>query len=298
MSDPFPATTADEQDEPPEVPDRTAPDWAPSPERLKELLPHGLDLDAYRPAPPPRGGRRRQPSRFGGPAFRWGAPDPLDPNLLQARPWAPMTDAEWEAIAPFLWAMGCGFRGAPGVSAAGRPLADPRARLDAIFRSVTLKREVTHPRTGQPVPARACWCDLPPGYGRPDSVSRLYRRWARLGDGRASLWARLLIEVTDPAAAPALRGMAHWICCAFRRGIRLMGLRAILLARRIRQHSALPGPPHWLPDPDLSEALARAFAAIFAAPDRWPLAALFGRLRQLLPRCFGRRSIPRWAEPA
>ncbi len=298
MSDPFPATTADEQDEPPEVPDRTAPDWAPSPERLKELLPHGLDLDAYRPAPPPRGGRRRQPSRFGGPAFRWGAPDPLDPNLLQARPWAPMTDAEWEAIAPFLWAMGCGFRGAPGVSAAGRPLADPRARLDAIFRSVTLKREVTHPRTGRPVPARACWCDLPPGYGRPDSVSRLYRRWARLGDGRASLWARLLIEVTDPAAAPALRGMAHWICCAFRRGIRLMGLRAILLARRIRQHSALPGPPHWLPDPDLSEALARAFAAIFAAPDRWPLAALFGRLRQLLPRCFGRRSIPRWAEPA
>ena len=298
MSDPFPATTADEQDEPPEVPDRTAPDWAPSPERLKELLPHGLDLDAYRPAPPPRGGRRRQPSRFGGPAFRWGAPDPLDPNLLQARPWAPMTDVEWEAIAPFLWAMGCGFRGAPGVSAAGRPLADPRARLDAIFRSVTLKREVTHPRTGQPVPARACWCDLPPGYGRPDSVSRLYRRWARLGDGRASLWARLLIEVTDPAAAPALRGMAHWICCAFRRGIRLMGLRAILLARRIRQHSALPGPPHWLPDPDLSEALARAFAAIFAAPDRWPLAALFGRLRQLLPRCFGRRSIPRWAEPA
>jgi hypothetical protein len=298
MSDPFPATTADEQDEPPEVPDRTAPDWAPSPERLKELLPHGLDLDAYRPAPPPRGGRRRQPSRFGGPAFRWGAPDPLDPNLLQARPWAPMTDAEWEAIAPFLWAMGCGFRGAPGVSAAGRPLADPRARLDAIFRSVTLKREATHPRTGQPVPARACWCDLPPGYGRPDSVSRLYRRWARLGDGRASLWARLLIEVTDPAAAPALRGMAHWICCAFRRGIRLMGLRAILLARRIRQHSALPGPPHWLPDPDLSEALARAFAAIFAAPDRWPLAALFGRLRQLLPRCFGRRSIPRWAEPA
>jgi hypothetical protein len=298
MSDPFPATTADEQDEPPEVPDRTAPDWAPSPERLKELLPHGLDLDAYRPAPPPRGGRRRQPSRFGGPAFRWGAPDPLDPNLLQARPWAPMTDAEWEAIAPFLWAMGCGFRGAPGVSAAGRPLADPRARLDAIFRSVTLKREATHPRTGQPVPARACWCDLPPGYGRPDSVSRLYRRWARLGDGRASLWARLLIEVTDPAAAPALRGMAHWICCAFRRGIRLMGLRAILLARRIRQHSALPGPPHWLPDPDLSEALARAFAAIFAAPDRWPLAALFGRLRQLLPRCFGRRSMPRWAEPA
>ena len=209
-----------------------------------------------------------------------------------------MTDAEWEAVAPFLWAMGCGFRGAPGVSAAGRPLADPRARLDAIFRSVTLKREVTHPRTGQPVPARACWCDLPPGYGRPDSVSRLYRRWARLGDGRASLWARLLIEVTDPAAAPALRGMAHWICSAFRRGIRLMGLRAILLARRIRQHSALPGPPHWLPDPDLSEALARAFAAIFAAPDRWPLAALFGRLRQLLPRCFGRRSIPRWAEPA
>jgi len=268
---------------------------APTPERLAELLPRGFDMDSWQPAPPP--GRRAR-RRSTGPAFRWGAPDPLDPALTKTRPWAPMTDAEWEAIAPFLWAMGCGFRGAPGVSAAGRPIADPRARLDAIFRAVTLKREVTHPRTAQTLPGRACWRDLPDNYGRPDSVSRLYRRWARLGDGRASLWARLLIEVTDAAASPTLRSMAHWICCAFRRGIRIMGLRAIALARRIRQHSALPGPPHWLPDPDLSEQVGQALSAIVAAPTRWPSTALLARLRLLIPRCLGRRSIPRWAEPA
>jgi len=108
---------------------------APTPERLAELLPRGFDMDSWQPAPPPGRHARR---RSTGPAFRWGAPDPLDPALTKTRPWAPMTDAEWEAIAPFLWAMGCGFRGAPGVSAAGRPIADPRARLDAIFRAVTL----------------------------------------------------------------------------------------------------------------------------------------------------------------
>jgi len=281
----------------PPTPDHADPaePWAPSPERLAQLLPRGVDLDTWSPPPRNRAPRRR---RSPGPPFRWGAPDPLDPNLLKARPWAPMSDAEWEAIAPFLWAMGCGFRGAPGVSAAGRPIADPRARLDAIFRAVTLKREVADPKTRQPLPGRACWCDLPREYGRPDSISRLYRRWASLGDGRSSLWARLLLEVSDPACAPALRAMAHWICCAFRRGIRIMGLRAILLARRIRQHSALSGPPHWLPDPDLSEQVGQALNAIVTAPTRFPSTALLARLRLLIPRCLGKPSIPRWAEPA
>jgi hypothetical protein len=201
--------------------------------------------------------------------------------------------------------MGCGFRDAPGISAAGRPMADPRARLDAIFRAVTLKREVPRRdrRAGtELLPGRACWCDLPESFGRADTVSRTYRRWAKLGDGSASLWARLLMEVTDPAAPPALARIAHWICCAFRRGIRLMGLRAVVLARRLRQHSALSGPPHWLPDPDLSEAVGRAFSALVATrggpAGRCSSRALLEQLRLLIPRCLGRPSIPRWAEPA
>ena len=30
-------------------------------------------------------------------------------NLTCPRAWAPMTDAEWEAVAPYLWVHGCGM---------------------------------------------------------------------------------------------------------------------------------------------------------------------------------------------
>ncbi|MHB0713459.1 transposase, partial [Roseomonas mucosa] len=45
------------------------------------------------------------------------------------------------------------------------------------------------------------------------------------------------------------------ICRAARRAYRILGLRLILLARRLGLRSALPGPPWLLPDPDLSETL-------------------------------------------
>ena len=110
----------------------------------------------------------------------------LDPIrcLTPPRPWAPLTDAEWDAIAPFLAAHGCGLSPAPR---SGRPPADTRARLDAIFRAVTLK----NPRGG-----RGAWAQLPPEHGMPDTVSRTYRRWAR-----ANLWTRLLAEVACPTPA-------------------------------------------------------------------------------------------------
>ncbi len=60
----------------------------------------------------------------------------LDPLtcLTPPRPWAPMTDAEWAALAPILAAMGC------GMAERGRPLdCSPRERLDAIFRWATTK---------------------------------------------------------------------------------------------------------------------------------------------------------------
>ena len=60
-----------------------------------------------------------------------------------AQPWAPLTNGEWAALSPILAAHGCGPAHAPRP---GRPPVDTRARLDAIFRAVTLKRSPRRPR--------------------------------------------------------------------------------------------------------------------------------------------------------
>jgi hypothetical protein len=208
-------------------------------------------------------------------------------GLTPPVPWAPLDDAEWEALAPHLAALGCGLSLAPRP---GRPPAGTRARLDAIFRAVTLK----HPRGG-----RAAWAQLPPGFGKPDTVSRTCRRWARAG-----LWARLLAEVACPTCPPVLRRLAYFACCAFRRALRAMGtLRAVVLARRLGLHSALPAPSGCLPDPDLSETvvqplLLRLRDALEANPGWRPPRALLRLLGWLHRLCAGRRRIPRWMEPA
>ena len=99
-------------------------------------------------------------------------------GLTPAQPWAPLSDAEWAALRPFLAEHGCGLSDHPR---AGRPMADARARLDAIFRAVTLKRP--RPQGG----GRAPWTQLPPEFGKADTISRTYRRWCR-----TDLWMRLL----------------------------------------------------------------------------------------------------------
>ena len=197
----------------------------------------------------------------------------------------PLTDAEWDAVAPFLAAQGCGLSPAPRP---GRPPTDTRARLDAIFRAVTLKS----PRGG-----RSAWAQLPPEHGKADTVSRTHRRWAR-----ANLWARLLAEVACPTCPPTLGKLTYFICCAFRRAVRVMGLRAVVLARRLRLHSALPAPSVLLPDPDLSEKVMPALPLILDHAARhpgWrpPRGALKG-LAALLHLCAGRRRICRRMEPA
>ncbi|MBV1799823.1 transposase [Siccirubricoccus sp. G192] len=210
----------------------------------------------------------------------------LDPIRCRTpvRPWAPLTDDEWEAIAPSLAAMGCGLS---LTRRAGRPPADTRARLDAIFRAVTLK----HPRGG-----RAAWAQLPEAHGKADTVSRSFRRWAH-----AKLWARLLMEVACPTCPAALRGLTYWVCCAFRRGIRIMGLRAITLARRLRLHSALPAPSCLLWDRDLSEKVAPILPAIIAYraghPDWRVPKGLLRAVDGLVRLCLGRKPR-RWMEPA
>ncbi len=157
-------------------------------------------------------------------------------GLTPPHPWAPMTDEEWAFLRPLL----------PGTAngGAGRPMAEARARLDAIFRAVTLKRP---PAEGG---GRAPWKALPPEFGKPDTASRTFRRWAKEG-----LWERLLRLVSDKSGArtPLVAALRYRVCCAFRRAIRFLGLRGIVLARRLGLYSALPAPSQYLPDPDLSE---------------------------------------------
>lgn len=200
-------------------------------------------------------------------------------GLTPPHDWDPMTDAEWALLRPLL----------PGTTAggAGRPLADPRAALDAIFRAVTLKKADG---------TRAPWSALPPEFGKADSVARLFRRWTAAG-----LWQRLLVLVAGGADRVAI-GLRWRVCCAFRRAWRRIGLGAIVLARRLGLYSALPGPSHHLPDPDLSEIyrpiitriVLRTAAMPWARPPKrvWPI------FRGMLAHVGGRKRLKRALEPA
>ena len=203
-------------------------------------------------------------------------------GLTPPHPWAPMTDEEWTFLRPLL----------PGVTSggAGRPMPDARARLDAIFRAVTLKRADG---------TRAAWRELPPEFGKADSVSRLFRRWTKEG-----LWERLLRLVSDKAgrAKALILGLRWRVCCAFRRAWRLIGLRALVLARRFGLYSALPGPSGHLPDPDLSEIyhpVIRDTVVRLAEQPGWrPPRRVWPIFRGMLGFVAGRRRLRRALEPA
>ncbi|MDO9707759.1 transposase [Paracraurococcus lichenis] len=209
-------------------------------------------------------------------------------GLTPRHAWAPMTDAEWAALAPHLAALGCGLA-APG--RAGERMEDPRGRLDAIFRAVMLKRSNTQGG------GRAPWSALPEAFGKHDTVARTWRRWAHRG-----LWLRLLEAVADPAAPAALRALTYRVCCCVRRGLRIMGLKAIVLARRLKLHSALPAPSQWLPDPDLSAIYTplciRLAEYMRAHPDWRPPRYVFRLMRELHRFAGGRTRISRSWEPA
>src|SRR5687768_10308630 len=83
-------------------------------------------------------------------------------------PWAPMTDAEWERLAPLVIEWRERRR--------GRPPSDPRRLWDAIFWVGC---------SGGP------WKDLPPDLGRADTAHRALRRHLRSG-----LLQRLLLAIS------------------------------------------------------------------------------------------------------
>ncbi|WP_376087462.1 transposase [Roseomonas sp. CCTCC AB2023176] len=153
---------------------------------------------------------------------------PAGAPFTPPRPWSPLSDTEWGALLPYVW------RRAPQ----GRQVGDLRARMDAIFHMAC---------RGYGIP----WREVPDVYGKPDTVSRFFRRLTHGG-----LWHALLESLAWPELSPdhPLR-IEHFIVRACRRAARLGGLRLLFLIKRLGLQSALPGPYWLLPDQLLSEAV-------------------------------------------
>lgn len=172
---------------------------------------------------------------------------------------APLTDHEYALLLPLL------PRDALG---RGRPPADRRRMLDAIFHVALSRRP---------------WREMPAGFGKPDSVCRQLRRWMRAGVMDALLRA----AVTRPFAS-----LRHRICRAWRRAARLAGMASLQLARRLAPFEALPCAPWFLPDPVLSAIVHRMILQRISEPFV-PRPGLFTGLARLLGFAGGNRR--RWA---
>lgn len=161
-------------------------------------------------------------------------------------------------------------------SPAGRQIGDLRARMDAIFHLAS---------------TTAPWRALPPEHGKPDTIARYFRRLTHAG-----LWEKLLQAIKEAGPTHPIRDLAPRIFRACRRAIRLRGLRFIALIRRLGFLHALNGPPHKLPDPDLSENLRRT-VQLPPRPATDTQATLYAdflrTLRRLHRRAGGIKHIPR-----
>jgi transposase len=182
--------------------------------------------------------------------------------MHQRIPFAALSARQWEALRPYL------TRAAPQ----GRPLADPRARMDAIFFLISTD---------------APWRELPERYGQAGTIARHFRRLTHTG-----LWEWLLEALHDLGPRHPLQQLRPLIFRAARRAYRLRGLGIIVLARRLELLGALPGPAWMLPDPDLSE---RVIAWQMRHRENFrPFLRQWGKvLRTLLTLAGGRAQIPR-----
>jgi len=187
--------------------------------------------------------------------------------MQQRIPFTALSDRQWEALRPYL------ARSAPQ----GRPLAGPRARMDAIFFLISTD---------------APWRELPARYGHATTVSRHFRRLTHTG-----MWELLLEALHDLGPRHPLQQLRRLIFRGARRAYRLRGLGIIILARRLKLLDALPGPSWMVPDPDLSQSLIAWQMREYKKPGR----ENFGRfvlrwgktLRNLMGLAGGRALIPR-----
>jgi len=186
--------------------------------------------------------------------------------------WRPLSDEEWALAAPFVLAL----------NGRGRPLADARARLDACLHGACMKE---------------AWKELPATFGRADTISRQFRRWAEAG-----LWEVLLHAVVHQGKGAGLGALLYFLCRCFRRAHRVLGLRGLRLARALGMDTALRAPRDWLPDPDLSEH----YHATILRPGSekllgWPKAKKLWAIslwEKLLTHVGGRARIAGWMAPA
>jgi len=179
-------------------------------------------------------------------------------------PALPLSDAAWAALLPHIHRT---------PSTPGRLIADLRARFDAILAAVTSGQRWTHYEA--------------PGTTPTATLHRHFRRLAHAG-----LWARLLTLLAEKDCPAPIRAIAHAIHAAHRRTIRILGLPAILLARRLRILEALPAPSWLLPDPDLSETMRGLLKSIAQEPRHPKTLALLRLCRQVLRTAGGRARIP------
>lgn len=150
----------------------------------------------------------------------------MPPIVFARRPWCPLSAIEADAIAAHLPCTQPARR--------GRRPVDLRRTLDAVFWIAA---------------GHAPWRELPPELGKPNSVARALRRWAKAG-----LLSLLLVRAARKDASRVLRGLAFWLCRAFRRMAKLVGTTALLLVRDVlRLADAWPASPLRLPDRNLSQ---------------------------------------------
>ena len=190
-------------------------------------------------------------------------------RLTPPRPLTPLTDLQWHALLPYV------LPRAPQ----GRRIPDLRHRMNALFH---LAHTPNDP-----------WRTLPPEYGNPQTVARFFRRLTHAG-----LWHRLLEALHEAAPNHPLRTIEYAICRATRRAARraarLGGMPLLLLIRKLGLRTALNGPPWLLPDPLLSEMVARAPQPRLE-PTRASLEAVKTHLRAiaaLAKAALGRKRIP------
>lgn len=169
------------------------------------------------------------------------------------RAWQPLTDAEYEAIRPYL----------PSDARGGRP-TDRRKTLNAIFWIAC---------------TRLPWRALPSHLGRPDTAHRALRRWARAG-----VLDHLVSAISDHPLAggtPALRRLAWMICGAYRRMGRILDVESLIIVRNLNMLDALPAAPIHIPDPPLQALMREIIADQADALRAMPVRELRGPLDRL-----------------
>lgn len=181
-------------------------------------------------------------------------------------PHAPLSDAEWASILPFI---------PRSIIQRGRP-CDLRAHFDAIFRVAA---------TDGP------WRELPEEYGKAATISRHFRRLTHAG-----VWERLLLALACAHRHHVIYRLEGLICRATRRAVRLRGLGLIIWIRRLHLKRALPGPPWMVADPILSETLlSQPFPVNLAATrkGRKRVFVWIKAMKRCLTVAAGRKYIPR-----